>query len=274
MIRIYCGKPRQGKTIHMMYDAIKHLIHGRRVITNTPLQVNIKGRIVKADFYPDPEEYQYNFLQGQHCLILCDESSLYFSSLRWSKLSLDFFAKFRQAGKMSSDLYCTSQSWIDTVSSLRRVAEQATLCRKRNWLIPFAIDLRRDVYNKKWGFYERKGIVLKTPTVYHMTYVDARYFSSSALRYETLQRFIHGTRTMYPSIARRVMACYDHEYQITSSAVGDLHVFGKEAKASGDVSDNDKKSDAVTLAKDIDSTPIEPLARELYLGDKSSEPNG
>jgi len=268
MIRIYCGKPRQGKTIHMMYDAIQHLIHGRRVITNTPLFVNIKGRIVKADFYPDPEEYQYNFLQGQHCLILCDESSLYFSSLRWSKLSLDFFAKFRQAGKMSSDLYCTSQSWIDTVSSLRRVAEQATLCRKRHWLFPIPIDLRRDVYNKKWGFYERKGIVIQTPMVYQMTYVDARYFSSSALRYETLQRFIHGSRTMYPSTAKRVMACYDHEYQITSSAVGDLHVFGKETKPFKTISDTSEKSDTVMTAKDIDNTPIDPMAKELYSGGK------
>jgi len=228
MIRIYTGLPRQGKTLHMMYDAIVHLRHGRRVITNTPLWTVIRGRTVKADFYPDPEEYKHEFLHGKHCLILCDESSLYLSSTRWSKLSLDFFAKFRQAGKMSSDLYCTSQSWIDTVSSLRRVADQATVCKKRRFLIPFPIDFRRDVYNKKWGFFERKGLYLSMPFVYDMTYVNPKFFSTTSNKWETIQRLIYWRRRLYPSTARRVMASYDHEYQITSSAVGELHVFGKE----------------------------------------------
>jgi hypothetical protein len=228
MIGIYCGLPRQGKTIFMMRDALPHLIHGRRVITNTPLWTYIKGRKVSADFYDDPEEYQFNFLHGKHCLILCDESSLYFSSLRWTKLSLDFFGKFRQAGKMRADLLCTSQSWIDTVSSLRRVADRAMLCRKRRFLIPFQLDLRYDVYDKAWGYYKKKGIVIGLPYIYHMTYVHPRFFATTAIRKETLDRYVLGKTKMYPSEARRVMKCYDHEYQITSSAVGKLHVFGKK----------------------------------------------
>src|SRR3972149_7600679 len=103
MIRIYTGLPRQGKTLQMVYDVLPALYHGRRVVTNTPIWCEIKGRHISADFYDDPDEYKFNFLNAKGSIIVIDESSLYFSSLRWSNLGMDYFAKFRQAGKMSCD---------------------------------------------------------------------------------------------------------------------------------------------------------------------------
>lgn len=231
MIRIYTGLPRQGKTLNMVSDIIPQMELGRRIITNTPIWCYIKGRKVNADFYDDKDEYQYHFLNGERCLIVCDESSLYFASLKWNRLSLDFWGKFRQAGKMGADLYCTSQSWIDTVSNLRRMADQATVCRKYHWLIPFPlINLRMKIYDKKKGFYKMVGPYVATPWIYRMMYVNPQYFNTHSQNWEYIQKLIYRVRLMYPSESKRIMQCYDHEKQITSSAVGTIHVFGKDKK--------------------------------------------
>jgi len=227
MIRIYVGLPRQGKTLNMVYDVLKHMRLGRRVISNTPIWCMVNGRKVNAEFYDDPDEYRFHFLQARGAMVVCDEMSLYFSSMRWSKLSMDFNAKFRQAGKMSCDLYGTSQDWTDTVNNLRKIVDWTATCRKSHFLLPFPIDFRREVYDKKRQFFTKKGFYFATPIIYRMTRVAKSFFTSKATLGKNRQRFIFGTRTLYPSDYRPVYASYDHEYQITSSAVATLHVFGK-----------------------------------------------
>lgn len=213
----------------MVYDVVNMWIrHGRRVISNTPIWCWIKGRLVKCEFYPDPEEYEWNFFRAKHAAVVCDESSLYFSSVRWSHLSLDWFAKFRQAGKQSCDLLCTSQSWNDTVSALRRIADRATVCNKKRWIIPFGIDLRRDKYNEKRKCYEYKGLQFGTPLVYHMKTVLPGWFASKAMLPENRRRYELKHRVLFPSDFWEYSQCYDHEYQITGSAVGKLKHFGTE----------------------------------------------
>jgi hypothetical protein len=227
MVYIYTGLPRQGKTLHCVADVTRAMYYGRGVVSNTPIWTWIRGRKVFADFYDDPEEYKFYFLNAVGKIIVCDESSLYFSSLRWNNLGMDFFGKFRQAGKMGCDLYCTSQAWVDTVSSLRRIADVAIVCTKRHWLLPWPIDLRFDIYNKKRMCYERKGLYWATPRVYKKLTVSPGWFYSQAQLPENRERYIYGRRTMYPSEFRAVSRRYDHEYQITSSAVAKLQIFGK-----------------------------------------------
>ena len=231
MIILYTGLPRQGKTLNLVFDVAYLIAHGRRVITNTPIWCYVHGRKVPADFYPDAERYTWELLRAHNATIVCDEISLVFSSLRWNRLGLDMFAKFRQAAKQSCDLFGTSQSYVDTVSALRRVTDQVTVCTKRHWLIPFPLlDLRHDVYNDRRGFYERKGLMISTPMVYTMKTVSKGYFSSKAELPQNRARYILRARTLYPSQFRRASANYDHEYEIKFSLVGKMAVFGKNDK--------------------------------------------
>jgi hypothetical protein len=218
MIKIYTGLPRHGKTLNMVYDLVRMMRYGRRVITNTPIWCWVHGRKVYAEFYDDPDEFKFYFLTAHNCILVCDESSVYFSSLKWNKLGEDFFIRFRQAGKTTADLYCTSQDWTDTVASLRKVVEQTTVCRKRHFLGIPPIDLRFDHFNKKTQFYDRWGVRITLPMVYHMKTVTKGYFKTTAMRNKTLNMYVLGQRNLYPSQFRYASACYQHDYQIKDSA--------------------------------------------------------
>jgi len=225
MTRLYTGLQRQGKTQWAVYDIIYgHMIYGRRIISNTPLWCNIKGRKVYADFYgKDDERYKYEFLKAEGALIFNDEMSLYFSSLKWNKLGMDFFQKFRQGGKQGCDLYGTTQSLTDTIASIRRVADQFCVCRKSFWLIPVGIDLRYNRYNKKRGFYDLVGPYYHFPMVYRMLKVLPGWFASKAQLAKNREQFVIAEKTMYPSTANHlVRPYYDHSYIITGSAVAKL----------------------------------------------------
>jgi len=231
MISLFVGPMRSGKTLHYAREMIKYLRLGRRVISNTPIWTVLpNGRTVRADFYDrDGEKFTYEVMKARGSAIGIDEASLVFSSLRWNKLQLDWFAKFRQGAKQSCDLLLTTQSYIDTIASIRRIADRAYICSKHYWLIPFPLDFRREYWNKKAGIFQIRGWNLHTPMVYRMSRVDPRFFRTTA-RWELRRQMIHYTETMYPSESRRVMANYDHEYEIGFSAVGKLSYFKQEAE--------------------------------------------
>lgn len=218
MISVYTGLPRHGKTLNMVYDVVHMMRYGRRVITNTPIWCWVKGKQVFAEFYDDPDEFKYYFMRAENCTLICDESSIYFSSLRWNRLSDDFFMRFRQAGKKSADLICTSQDWTDTVATLRKVVERTMVCKKYHWLHLPPISFAIDVYNKQRGFYERRGPVYQTPVVYNMKAVTKGYFTSKASLPQNVARFVLYQRTLYPAQYRYASQCYDHEYIIGQSA--------------------------------------------------------
>jgi len=231
MISLFVGAMRSGKTLHYARELVKYLRLGRRVISNTPVWTYLpNGRKVKADFYDrDGERFTYEVMRARGAAIGIDEASLVFSSLRWNKLNLDWFAKFRQGAKQSCDLLLTTQSYTDTVASIRRVADRCYQCSKHYWLIPFPLDFRHEIWDKKKGIYRITGLNLHTPMVYRMMVVDPRYYRTTA-RWELRRQYIHRVETMYPSEARRVMSCYDHEYEIGFSAVGKLTYFKQEAE--------------------------------------------
>lgn len=230
MISLFVGPMRSGKTLHFARSLINYLMLGRRVISNTPVwYVLPNGRTVKADFYDkDGERFTFEVMRAKGAAIGIDEASLVFSSLRWNKLNLDWFAKFRQGAKQSCDLLLTTQSYIDTIASIRRVSDRCFQCSKHYWLIPIPLDTRHKVWDKKAGIFRIKGIYWHTPMVYRMMTVDPRYYRTTA-RWELRQQYIHHIETMYPSEAKRIMSCYDHEYEIGFSAVGKLTYFKKEA---------------------------------------------
>lgn len=82
MITIYTGKMRQGKTFNLVYDVVHQMKYGRRVITNTPIWCWVHGKRIEADFYTDPDEFKFYFLNAKNATLVCDEASLYFSSLK------------------------------------------------------------------------------------------------------------------------------------------------------------------------------------------------
>ena len=218
MITVYTGLPRHGKTLNAVYDLVHMMRYGRRVISNTPIWTWVHGRQVFAEFYDDPDEFKYYFLRAENCTLFCDEASIYFSSLRWNRLSDDFFMRFRQAGKKSADLICTSQDWTDTVATLRKVVERTMVCKKAHFLHLPPLDLTVDVFNKERGFYEKRGTIYQTPIVYNMKAVTKGYFTSKASLPQNVSKFIMYERTLYPAQYRYASQCYDHEYIIGQSA--------------------------------------------------------
>ena len=229
MTRLYTGLQRQGKTAWAVHDIINnHMIYGRRIISNTPIWCTVKGRKVYADFYGNDEErYKYEFLNAKGALIFNDEMSLYFSSLKWNRLEMNFFAKFRKGGKQGCDLYGTTQSLTDTIASIRRVTDQFCVCRKSFWLLPFGLDLRYNKFNKKKMFYDRVGPFYHFPMVYRNLKVLPGWFASKAQLPQNRYQYVIQERIMYPSTWKRVIVNYDHEYQITGSAVAKLEQFQK-----------------------------------------------
>lgn len=218
MITIYTGLPRQGKTLNMVYDIAPTLRYGRRIITNTPIWCWAKGKKIEAEFYPDPDEFKYYFLRAENCTLVVDESSIYFSSLHWNRIGDDFFMRFRQAGKKSADLVCTSQDWTDTVATLRKVVDRTMVCRKGHFLHLPPLSFHWDTWNKERGFFERKGFSIQTPMVYNMKCVTKGYFTSKATLAKNISQFILYSRTLYPAQYRYASQCYDHEYIIGQSA--------------------------------------------------------
>jgi hypothetical protein len=239
MIGLYAGLPRQGKTFNAVYDLTHIMRTGRRVLTNTPLWTFLNKKRIDADYYPDPDEYMFNFLKCEQTTIFCDEASLYFAAIGDQNLTLDWFTKFRQAGKLNCDLFLTAQSWMDVTIKLRRVIDTCYLCTKRPFLIPFPLlNLQRQHFDKKTGVEVISGPYIAFPTVYHMLTIDKGYFLSNAIIDENKDRYILGHRILYPSQFREYTKYYNHEFVITASAVGDLATFGKyntfeEAKRAG-----------------------------------------
>lgn len=238
MIADYTGLPRQGKTMNAVHDIVDMLRQGRRVVTNTPIFCYVGKKKIEAEFYEDAEKFMFYMLSASSAAVFIDEASLYFSSIRWNKISLDFFGKFRQAGKQSCDLLMTSQSYIDVAASLRRMVDTFHICVKTRWLIPWPLSLQWKVIDKVTGYEVRKGPIIGMPEIYKMITVKKEYFGSQALLEENKEKYVISRRILYPSQSRRAKRCYDHEYQITSSAVGDLKAFGQyktyeEFKAAG-----------------------------------------
>jgi hypothetical protein len=220
-VSIWFGTMRQGKTLHMArYVIYRNLIYGRRVISNTPFFYKMPdGHIVQAECYDDFERYKYEFMAAKGALVVTDEMSIFFEGRRWSNLESSFNEQFRQGAKDGCDLFGTSQSFMDTVANLRRITANFYFCKKSYWLIPFPVDLRYKVYNKKRGFYDQKGWFLHTPLVYDCIKVDPYYFKTSAQLAENRDRFIQGRHRIYPSEFRRIAPFYEHEYRIKMSAV-------------------------------------------------------
>jgi hypothetical protein len=256
MITIWVGKPRQGKTLHAVRNILPQMRMGRRIISNTPIWyafpcqkcgsrdhskptpeqylarfplscLRCKSMLITryAEFYDDGEQYEWEALQATSALVFNDEMSLYFTSIRWHKLSLDWFAKFRQAGKMTCDFYGTSQRHNDVASSIRGMVETWYDCHKAHlWGINW--DWRREVWVQKEQRTAWVGWHFSLPIIYNELRVRYSYFTTTSAK--TRYRSILGKDTLYPSEYRRLYVKYDTTKQITSSAMGKLHVFGKK----------------------------------------------
>jgi hypothetical protein len=140
---------------------------------------------------------------------------------------MDWFARFRQAGKMGCDLYGSAQDYMDVTSSLRRMVDNWYFCTKKHFL-GINIDFRGEAFDHKIGRSIWKGFHFALPMVYPALRVRRSFFTSMSAknRYNS----ILGTSTMYPSTLRRISRCYDHEKMVTESAMGKLHIFGKKGK--------------------------------------------
>lgn len=200
MIRGYIGLLGQGKTLNMVYDLIAEMKTGRRVISNTPIIFDWKGKRYQAALKQSARELERSILNEEDAIIAIDEASIFFPSYFWNKLSAEYIMRFAQARKYGLDFYFTSQGWNHTISRLRDLTNEVVKCK--SFKIPFT----------PFGIF--RGVVY-----------DPEFFAQRIISSPTVEKqYILRTRTLFPSDYRFVMKAYQTMYRVEASALAEVKI--------------------------------------------------
>ena len=136
MIRGYLGQFGSGKTLNMVWDLIQAMARGRKVISNTPIELLYdpflgKKRYLKAEFIAEGDRFQWALEHRENCILAIDEAAVYLPSTYWSKLPPALIVKFAQQRKYRTDFYYTSQVYGHAIKRLRDLTHVVYLCRRR-----------------------------------------------------------------------------------------------------------------------------------------------
>lgn len=221
MIAGYIGAVGAGKTLNMVYDLMEEMRWGNRVVSNTPIEFDWRGKHYSAEFIRNSEDFKKAMIYEQNCVLAIDEASVFLPNNYWNKIPPEIIAKFAQSRHFAMDMYYTTQGWGHTVKRLRDLTTDAYLCRRRRFfgfsglpVFPFI--------TKKWNNkYRKNQWTLKTvdAMVFERVKVAPAYFKSSATTYKRLKHMIYRTRRIYPTEARSIYPVYDTRYNITGSAL-------------------------------------------------------
>jgi len=196
MIRGYIGDVGSGKTANAVYDCMRAMYYGKRVISNTPIQGKFdppfkKMHYVKAQFIPNGRDFLYALAHQENCLFLVDEAAVYLPNFFWNKIPPELIVKFAQNRKYRTDFYYTSQGLGHTVKRLRDLTQQIVSCRANFFFM--------------WRILQCR-------------YFDPAFFTGQPTK-DKWQRYYRGGRTLWPSQLKRVFATYDTHYVVDSSAM-------------------------------------------------------
>ena len=218
MIRGYVGQFGSGKTLNMIWDACRAMYKGRRVVSNTPIELLYdpvigKKKYLKAQFISDGDSYLEHLIYDSHCIFLVDEAAVYFPNQFWNKFPPELIVKFSQQRKFHTDFWYTVQRHGHTVKRMRDLAHEIIECHKRN-ILPW-VDFWKIHYHGL-AFYQAKR--------FSPDYFDG---AQNAKKYE---RCFRGSRYMWPSAVKRAYRAYNTEYLVDTSAMLKLKDFMKKVK--------------------------------------------
>lgn len=221
MIAGYIGAVGAGKTLNMVYDLMEEMKWGHRVVSNTPINFEWRGRKYSAEFIRNSDDFKKAMFYEQNCILAIDEASVFLPNNYWNRIPPEMIAKFAQSRHFAMDMYYTSQGWGHTVKRLRDLTTDAFLCRRRRFFgfssLPVFPFIRRKWNNK----YQRKEWGLKTvdALVFERVRVSTAFFKSSATTYKRIKHMIYNTRRIYPVQAQSIYPTYDTRFNITGSAL-------------------------------------------------------
>lgn len=218
MIRGYVGEFGSGKTLNMIWDAVQAMQRGRKIVTNTPIKIEMDGwwgrkYWLTAKHIQDADEYFEHLAYDMNCIFLVDEAGVYFPNQFWNKFPPVLIAKLNMQRKFHTDFWYTVPRQGHVVKKMRDLAHVLIKCSKQTIIPEFRI-FRRHF----------SGI-----QIYRARRFSPEYFegAQNAKKYE---RYYRGTRTMWPSQVRRAYRAYDTEWIVDASALMNLKNFMKRIK--------------------------------------------
>lgn len=243
MIRGYVGQFGSGKTLNMIWDACNAMYHGRRVVSNTPIELLYrpiigKSKFIKAQFIQDGDDYLEHLVYDSHCIFLVDEAAVYFPNQFWNKFPPALIVKFSQQRKFHTDFWYTVQRHGHTVKRMRDLAHEIRECHKHT-IIPW-INLWKLHYHGL-AYYQAKRF--------------APEFFDGAQNPKKYERYYRGSKYMWPSAVKMAYKAYNTEYLVDTSAMLKLGDFMKKVKQMRERRQNDvTDSNATGSVESLKST--------------------
>jgi len=223
MITGYLGDFGSGKTLNMVWDLIQAMYHGRKVISNTPIELLYdplfsKKVYLKAEFIAEGDKFQWALEHRENCILAIDEAAVYLPSTYWNKLPPALIVKFAQQRKYRTDFFYTSQVYAHSVKRLRDLTHRAYLCRRRMITPTIYFPFKQKIINKDNGevWYRKRRINGLTLFIAKKFIPAFFHGEQSQKKYE---RYYLGQRILYPSQVRRVFKAYDTNYVVDMSAM-------------------------------------------------------
>lgn len=204
MIKGYVGQFGMGKTLNMVFDLMRLIKRGRRVVSNTPIRWTEGKRIYKCDFIDDADEFQQALIYERNCTYAIDEAAIYLPNNYWSKLPPEFIMKFAQTRKYNCDFYYTTQGYGHTIKRLRDLTHEVVKCWKQHFL----------------------GLRI-FPEVFVSLHYDPIFFGKSITSRDKALQYVWRKRILYPRDYRKVFAAYNTMFEVKTSAM--MNISGTRA---------------------------------------------
>src|SRR4030042_1364052 len=196
MIKGYIGMFGMGKTLNMVYDLIRLMKKGRRVVSNTPIEFIHQGKKIKSDFIRDADRFQQALIYDRNCSFAIDEASVYLPNNYWHKLPPEFIMKFAQARKSRTDFYYTTQGYGHTIKRLRDLTHVVVKCWKQHFL----------------------GLKF-LPYVFISINYDPQFYGHSSTSEKKARQYTWGRRILYPREYISTFEAYNTFYEVEGSAM-------------------------------------------------------
>jgi hypothetical protein len=220
MTEAFVGDIGSGKTLNMVKKLIEIMKTGRKVITNTPISFDYKGKTFKSITIFNSDDFLKVFINSRYVTIGLDEAGIFFPATFWNKVSGEIIYKLAQTRHMGVDLLYTVQGFSHTIKRLRDLTHYVVSCKRRKFWLPFPhIGRYKDYDNKKDDFLTHRYPTLKRPVYYAATMFRPDFFRHSILDKKKIRQFIITNWNIYPSEARRLFVNYNTTFLVQGSAL-------------------------------------------------------
>jgi len=184
MLRGYVGLQGSGKTFSMVNDAVKVLLAGHRVVSNTPIHVlDKKGKKISA-IHLEGYDYWDDFRKSENTLYILDEGGIVLSQYNWNKFDALTRAHIISYRKYGRHLFFATPVFTDVVPQLRKYVNEAVACKKI--IFPF-FGYSNITYRPTYFEYETKDLTIEL----EKRYILRRKFISLNRRNQIYKYYNH-----------------------------------------------------------------------------------